>query len=439
MRGSGEMRQAFVLLEMMNHMVLVAREAKARGFLIVALNHDRPSPSGPFGAEADLVDEYVHIASWGDSEAVGAAVDSVVERYDIVGTYSAFEATLPYDAALRERVGLPNNGAGNVPRVLDKAAVRRRLFAEGLSFLRSATLTEARQWSTWPFAGSAILKPANGTGSALCFRVADLEELRAAAEQVDRAAVVNPLMRQYILDRGEFVLEELAEGELLSVESLVNRGTVHTIGIQARYVLASDPVVEMGFLFPYHHPRSAEIFEKAQEFHRIMGIVHGPTQIEVMVPDEGPIELIDFNIRSSGSASIVTFGQALGTRHEVALADLACGVDPDLSFLDRPTRFAAQMFLLPPPGAVEFHELEFPAGTVFHRPTRQRGDQLSGRADQLDVVGGFTMSADSAAELHRGALRARREAVFNGVPLGDNPNNILAFSDHLGRELAPVR
>jgi len=48
------MKQAFVLLELMNHMVLVAKEAKSRGFEIVVCNHDPLRDSGPFAVPEGL-------------------------------------------------------------------------------------------------------------------------------------------------------------------------------------------------------------------------------------------------------------------------------------------------------------------------------------------------------------------------------------------------
>ncbi|CAM5503026.1 hypothetical protein SAVIM338S_03647 [Streptomyces avidinii] len=429
------MTQAFVLLELLNHMVLVAKEAKARGHRIVALNHDPLRDSGPFAVPEGLIDELIAIDSWSDRDLITKTITDVHERYEVVGTYAAFEATLPYEAALRELAGLPNNGEQNVVEVLDKAAVRSKLRGEGLSGLGSATLTEALTWTEWPFAAGAILKPSNGTGSSLCFRVSSLAELREAAEQTRSVAVVNPLMKDYIHQHGEFVLEEEAAGELLSVESLVDRGEVHVLGLTARYVLASDPVVEMGLQFPYHHPRSAEIIAKAKAIHHAMGVVHGPTQIEFMVPAEGSVELIDFNVRSAGTASVVTIGEAFGTRHEVALTDLACGITPDVSFLERPTRFSTEMLLLPPPGATVMTEVTFPESAICCRLTKTVGDALSGRADQLDAVAMFVVSADTAAKVHTAAVEARRATVFAGAPLGDNPNNRLASSPLIGQDL----
>lgn len=96
------MTQAFVLLELLNHMVLVAQEAKSRGHRIVALNHDPLRDSGPFAVPEGLIDELISIDSWSDGDLITKIVTDVHERYEVVGTYAAFEAVLPYEAALRE-------------------------------------------------------------------------------------------------------------------------------------------------------------------------------------------------------------------------------------------------------------------------------------------------------------------------------------------------
>ncbi|MCZ7415214.1 MULTISPECIES: ATP-grasp domain-containing protein [unclassified Streptomyces] len=424
---ASEKKQAFVLLELMNHMLLIAQEAKRRGHHVVVLNQGPLQDKGPFAVPDGLVDELVRVPSWSDAEQVGKIVDTVHATYDVVGTYAAFEATLPFEAEIRHRAGLPTSGFHGVTQVLDKARVRRKLYAEGLSTLRSVSLTEALAWESWEFERSAVLKPANGTGSALCFMVGTMDELREAADQVAAAAVVNPMMKEYILSHGEFVLEERAEGELLSVESLVDRGEVHVVGLTGRYVSAMDPVVEQAACFPYPHPRRAEIESAARDFHAALGIGHGPTHLEVMVPDEGPIELIDFNIRMAGLAMAVCMGNAFGIEYAVPLTDIACGERPDLAFLGNARRASADILLLPPPEATVMCELGFPEGTEYGRHMKEIGTPLSGRADQLDVVGMVIVTADSVEELHDRILTVRRETLFDGRPLGDNPNNQLLF------------
>jgi len=432
------MKKAFVLFELMNHMVMIAKEARARGYEIVALNHDPLRRSGPFAVPDGLIDHLVPIESWSDSGKIQAIVDDLHRRFQIAGTYSVFDSTLHYEAALRERAGLPNNGEANLRTVLDKGAVRKKLYAEGLTGLRSMSLDEALRLDRWPFDGPAVLKPAHGTGSALCYIVASLGELRAAAAEAREAAVVSSIIKDYIVSHGDFVLEEKAEGELLSVESLVHRGEVRFVGLMGRYVLAKDPVVELGTLFPYNHPRLPEIVAASEAYHRSMSIFHGATHLEVMVPKEGRVELVDFNVRFAGAASLITLGDAFGVRYETLLTDLACGAPPDLSLVARSSRFACEMLLLPPPGATELRELVFPPESTNRRITKDLGQRLTGRADQLDIVGMFNVTGPTASEAHRTALDARARTLFNGRPLGVNANNDLAFSEFMGADLEPI-
>ncbi|MGW7428648.1 ATP-grasp domain-containing protein [Streptomyces sp. NPDC054861] len=428
-------RKAFVLFELMNAMLYTAQEAKARGFDIVALNHNPLCAAGPFTVPDGLVDERVTIASWTDTPALDAVLKDLADRYDIVGTHSMFEPTLPHQAALRQLAGLPTTDPATLLRILDKTRVRATLHDAGLSALRGVPLDEALAWESWEFSRAAVLKPANGTGSALCFEVSTLAELRDTAERVRTADVVNPLMRDYIRAHGGFVLEEKAEGELLSVESVVHRGEVGFVTLTGRYVLAADPVVEQGMQTPYHHPRLAELVEKSRAVHECLGFHHGPTHLEFMVADDGTAELIDFNPRAAGFASPVSIGEAYGLDYASVLVDVGCGIAPDLGFTARPPRYAVEMVVLPPPGTTEFRTIEFPADSIAARATKSPGERLSGRADQLDAVGMFIVTAPTAAEAHRRGLAARQEVVVNGVRLGDNPHNTVAFSEHIGREL----
>jgi len=423
------MKQAFVVLECVNHMSYVLREAKSRGFDIVVLNHRPLKQTGPYAVPRSSVDELIHIESWQDEPRVDGILEDLHRRYRIVGTYAGFEPTLPFEAKLRQLVGLPNHGAATIHAILDKAWVRKKLYAEGLSTLRSVLLSEAERWTTWQLEGPAVLKPVNGTGSALCYFVSSIAELREAIEKVKAAAVNDPLMKEYIVSRGEFMLEGQAAGELLSVESVMDRGTLHLIGLSSRYVLASDPIVEMGMTFPYKHPRQEEIVACSKAIHESMKVFHGATHLEFMVPKEGPIELIDFNVRFAGIDWLISVNEAFGIRFEACLTDLACGLHPDLSFLERPSQYATLVMVLPPPGATELRDLEFPPEVVFERLTKDPGTKLTGRADQLDHVGACVVKAETAAELYRKAGEVRRRIAFNGSPLGDNINNIVTCSE----------
>jgi biotin carboxylase len=427
------MTPAFVLFEMQGQQVLIAQQARERGLRTVVLNHDPPRASGAFAVPDGLIDEYIRVPSWSDTAAVHSLVRDVERGQHIAGVHASFEMTQPYAAQLRARLGLPHNRVEDTLRVLDKARVRRRLRADGLSRLGQATLTEALTWDKWPFSGKAVLKPAHGTASLLCSIVGSVQELRAAAAAARSTIIPNALLHTYVTSLGEFVLEELAAGELLSVESLLSRGRLLPVGLTGRYLLASDPVVEQGLLFPYAHPRAADILDACARFHRSLNITDGATHVEVMVPDSGPIELIDFNPRFAGLGAIALVSEAYGVPFARYLVDLACGLEPRLTPLAEPRRYAIDMAVMPPPGVTEFSDLTFAPGTKTHRLTKQPGDRLSGGNAQIDSIAWFAVSGASAAQAHHAAMAARAATIFNGVPVGDDPPLIPAR--HIDAEL----
>ena len=82
-------------------------------------------------------------------------------------------------------------------------------------------------------------------------------------------------------------------------------------------------MVEQGLFLPYAHPREAEIRAACARFHECLNITEGATHLEVMVPDDGPVELIDFNLRFAGLGSIVLASEVYGLPFARFLTDLA--------------------------------------------------------------------------------------------------------------------
>lgn len=415
------MTPTFVLFEMQGFQVRVAETAKERGFRTVVLNHDPLRTTGAAAVAPGVVDEYRHVASWSDVAAVRAVVEEIMSAHDVVGVHSAFEPTQRYAVELRAKFGLPHNSVADTLRVLDKVRVRRTLFEHGLSRLRGVPLSEALAWDTWPFAGPAVVKPANGTASVLCHVVGSIDELRAVAAAVRSARIPNELMHDYVSAHGEFVVEQQARGELLSVESLVSGGRMQQVGLTGRYLLADDPVVEQGLFFPYRHPREPDIRAACAAFHECLGIVEGATHVEVMVPDDGPVELIDFNPRFAGLGSIVLASEVYELPFARLLADLACGERPALPVLPPSHRYAVDVAVMPPAGVTELRDLTFPPGTAAHRVTKPIGGPLSGGNAQIDTAGWFVVTGPTAATAHHDALAARAATVLNGTPVGDRP------------------
>jgi hypothetical protein len=221
------------------------------------------------------------------------------------------------------------------------------------------------------------------------------------------------------------------------VESLVSDGRIQHVGLTARYLLAADPVVEQGLFLPYAHPREDDIRAACAAFHESLHITQGATHLEVMVPDDGPVELIDFNLRFAGLGSIALASEVYALPFATFLADLALGEEPALPRLDPAHRYAVDVAVMPPAGVTELHDLTFAPDTSAHRITKKIGGTLSGHNAQIDTVAWFVVTGATAAQVHRNALAARAATILNGTPLGDGPP--LIWPRHVEADAAAPR
>jgi hypothetical protein len=315
--------------------------------------------------------------------------------------------------------------------------VRATLREASLSHLRTIEDAELRRLTGWPFPGrAAFLKPVNGSGSLYvrrCTSLADIHEHLAEWDGKSRH------MKRFVADHLHaglgLCLEEEAVGELLSVEGYCHRGRYVPVGITDRTVLARDVSVEMGTTFPYPHPRRDEIIEKARAIHARLGIEHGPTHAELIVPPAGgEIELVELNVRFGGGDILIMVNHSLDIRFEEDLVTLAAGEGPLTELPPRPVQYVSGQDFLAPAHVRRFESMVIPGDDVFFKKIMARpGSELKSTDFQTDQVAACAVAADT----YQGALdRAdvvRAAVTINGERLGEDPNNVVI---HYGRRWA---
>lgn len=422
------MKDLFLVFEPINHAYKVVEAAARRGYDVVAF-HSRPLPTeGPYARGAAALSARHAVASWSHEAGLFERVVRECAGRRVVGTYAPHEVTLEFEARVQEHFGLPTKGSARIASLLDKVTVRRTLSEQGLTRLAWLGRAEVDALTAWPVPGRALFfKPIRGAGSAYVTRCRTLDEVRAAIAFWDAAGLgCRDLLREHLDAGGGFFLEEEAPGELLSVEGYSIRGAYHVLGVTSRTVLERDVAVEMGATFPYRHPRHEEIVDKVRRIHRALGIPHGPTHTEVVVPAEGEIELVELNLRFVGADVLLLMNEALGVDVADALVALAVGERPALAAADAPRQYACLQYLLAPSGLRRLESIEYPPGGVLvHRQMKPLGAELRSTDFQIDQIAGFIVSdATYAAALER-AMDVRRAVRVNGRPLGDDPNNVV--------------
>lgn len=420
-------RPLFLVLEPTNHVFQVVEAADRLGYDVLVF-HTLPLPAaGPYaGSRTSMAATYL-VESWTDIDAALEHVLRVCGDRPVAGSYAAQELTLELDSRLQEHFGLPGKSAASIRELLDKVNVRRRLIAAGLTDLRVFEQDEALALTSWPVGERALyFKPVHGAASAFVKRCADLEQVRAAIaewEAADKASL--PVLGAYLeSDGGKFFLEEEAVGELMSVEGFVHNGAYHLLGLTSRAVLERDVAVEMGITYPYEHPRRDDIVEAVSAIHVALGVTHGPTHTEIIVAPSGRVELVELNARFTGADALTAMNAAHDAKVEDDLVALATGTEPNLSLQTK--RYASLHFLLAPTGVTRIESLELPDENLpFVKIIRPPGSVLTSTDRQIDWIAAFIVCGDSCEQAYERALDVRRKTLVNGVPLGNDPNNVV--------------
>lgn len=419
-----EKKRAVLFLEPLNHVLKVVEAAHRKGLTPICIHNLPLSSRPPYGSAVALFEATRSISSWTDIAAMEAAFAQYAEEFEIVGTYSAAEITLVWESQIRARLGLPSNGPDLITKTLDKFLVRKVLQANQLTQISCLNQDEVLELSSWPENMVAYFKPKNGSASAHVHRCTSMSDLQHAlsAWNAQSEATLAPL-KEYIHSSRGFFLEQAAEGELMSLEGLCYAGDYTVLGLTSRTVLAANPVVEMGACFPYQHPHYERIVEKVRAIHKTLGITHGATHAEVMVTEDGIVELVELNIRFVGADILMVMNAALETAIEDQLLALACGSAP-ATVNSAPRKFAAVQYFLTPEGEKVFQEITFPQGQiVFERIIAQVGGNLSTKANQEGFLAAFIAVEADYERLLNSVQQLRFETKVNGKTLGDQMNN----------------
>jgi biotin carboxylase len=417
------MKKALLVLEPLNHIYGVVNAAKELGYHIIAIHSMALFAPEPYTGALENIDVAIKTTQWTDYQQLQLLLVEQSQGYEIVGVYTAAEITLIFAAYIQEKLSLVGTPLDTVVKYLNKDLVRKTLKEHQLTDLDCFNVEEIINLEKWPFEGSGFFKPINGSGSANVKEVHNLEQLQQQVNQwEDKSHIFIPVLKDYIEQNNRYFLEESAKGELMSVESLVQNGQVNVLGLSSRSLLKRDMAVEMGACFPYQHPLSEQIIAKVKAFHQVLGITNGPTHTEVMVDDNGHIELVEMNLRFAGADTMLITGMALETSVAKLLVKLAVNAPIDVQTL-KTTRFASMQFFLAPQNMLTFDSVSFSDTVEFTRVMKAAGSKLTSTDNQIDHIAGFLISADSYEVLLESIKEARKKTQVNQHSLAGDINN----------------
>jgi hypothetical protein len=232
-------------------------------------------------------------------------------------------------AVIAERLGLP----GPTPRAVVNCQHKptSRLLQRGAApgSVPSFALLDGHV-EALPFPPPLFVKPVVGRLSENARRVETLEELRSLREDgyPERYAAIADLAGVPPSDVHGFLVEELLEGQEVTLEGYSYRGKVVTIGVTDSVKYPGTNSFER-FEYPSRlgAGRLAELSELAERVVPALGFDDGFFNVELFVPAHGPASLIEVNGRiASQFAPLVRALHGRSTYEALFL--LACGDDP---------------------------------------------------------------------------------------------------------------
>jgi biotin carboxylase len=417
------MNDVFLVQEPFNHSYHIV-EAAARKGLDVFVIHTLPlATQPPFAEAASKIKTAIKIDDWFDYETVLAKLDEALNGAKLVGTYCGPELTALCDAHIRTRYGLPGNSPDKVTDLIDKFWVRSKLYNAGLSALQCFDDAQIAAMDDLPPPQDFFFKPRNGGGSAYVKHVRTMDDLRKGIAEWNSDDNNNPSILQSFIKSGVgYFLEGAATGQLMSAEGFTDRGEYHFFGLCGRMLIKADPTIEVGSTFPVRHPRLDEIKALTRAIHQELGYYHGPSHVEFMIPESGPIEMVEFNPRLAGVTNLSLFNLVMGQPTEDALVELGSGKPMPRLDSYSTNRAGVMCNVFSPVFGGSLETLETP-DAEFLRVFKAMGDPLATKVSEFDYFACVMETGATMSEAVEKVEAARRAIVVNGVSVGDNDIN----------------
>jgi hypothetical protein len=269
------------------------------------------------GSDLDQLESFDPVAFLSDCERLPA--DAVVGSKD----QSALLAAL-----LADRRGLPGPSPEALVRLQHKPTARSvQQLAAPEATPRFAVL-DGRRTLEVPF----FVKPVVGRLSQNAFRIDDpreLLELHEIDRYTTRYAEIAALAGADPDQAHGFLAEELLAGDEVTLEGYVHDGRVTVIGVTDSLKYAGTLSFE-SFVYPSGLPRERldELSDVAARVMPRLGFDHGFFNVEFLVPETGPAQIIEVNGRIASQFAPLLLGLHGRSSYD-ALFELALGEDPE--------------------------------------------------------------------------------------------------------------
>lgn len=374
------------------------QKAKAMGYYTLAVDGN-PNAVGFVDADeyapVNIVDQQA-VLTYAKEKQIDGILTAATDYGVLATSYTARELGLPgicYEAA---------------SRIKNKYETRKCLFEAvaddtPLSWLvgPDTELSALAQAITYP----VMVKPCDGSGSRGAAKVETADAFAAAC----REAISQSLSRKA-------TVEPFITGREYGVESFVENGNIHVLGVMQKWMTQPPYYAELGHALPSDLP--AETEEKIKSCVKkaiiALGVDFGSVNMDLLLTEQGSVHIIDIGARMGGNL-IGSHIIPMGTGVDYMANMIRAAVGDPCDFTSTGGSAVATRLLALTPGTVKTvpDMQQYAASDVVIEHHLNPGDKINEYHTNLDGCGYVVCTADNA---EKAAQKA--ESIKNQIDSG---------------------
>ena len=263
----------------------VISKAKNLGYYVLCLDAD------PNAVGFAIADEHAVINIVDEEACLAYARDKQVDGVLTAAT----DFSVLTMSRIAEELHLPGINYQSAKVIKNKALVRKRLFEAnaddtGISYEIDSVDDIADILPKIKF--PVMMKPVDGSGSRGASKVEKTEEFVKAAEFAMNGSITH-----------RAVAEPFIEGKEYGVESFVDNGVIHVLGVMQKDMTLPPYYAELGHAIPSGLTPELETKVKSCVYRAIfaLGVNHGSVNMDLLITNEGNVHIVDVGARMGGN------------------------------------------------------------------------------------------------------------------------------------------
>lgn len=263
----------------------VIRKAKTMGYYVLCLDAD------PNAVGFAIADEHAVINIVDEEACLAYARDKQVDGVLTAAT----DFSVLTMSRIAEELHLPGINYQSAKVIKNKALVRKRLFEAnaddtGMSYEIDSVEDIADILPKIKF--PVMMKPVDGSGSRGASKVEKTGDFVKAAEFAMNGSITH-----------RAVAEPFIKGKEYGVESFVDNGVIHVLGVMQKDMTEPPYYAELGHAIPSGLTPELETKVKSCVYRAIfaLGVNHGSVNMDLLITNEGNVHIVDVGARMGGN------------------------------------------------------------------------------------------------------------------------------------------